>query len=207
MRINPEDRTIHGLSTFITLVVLNVIYLICCLPVITIGAATVALNEVMIRFSDEEGGRPLRDFFPAFGREFGRATAVFFTFAIPVVLLATGAIFWFNDPSVIGLAAAAVSLLAAAFLFTAMLHSFALVATHRAPYRATVKNALLLTAAEPARSIGILLIPVVLFALAVIMPPFTFVLATIGFSFGAYASAFLFRSAHRRHEAADAEAA
>lgn len=198
MPINPEGRTIQGLSTFITLIVLNVVYIITCLPIVTIGAATAALDEVMIRFSDEESGRPLRDFFPAFARNFARGTAVWFALGVPAALLALGAVFWSVDTSAIGMAAMILSAVFAVYVVVALLYAFALVATHRASVGRTLKNALLLPLAEPVRSLGVLLIPGVLFALAVIMQPFVVVILTIGFSVGAYASAFLFRSVFRR---------
>ena len=67
--------------------------------------------------------------------------------------------------------------------------------------RQTLKNALLLPAAEPVRTLGILIIPVTLVSLSILFPPFAFVLLTIGFSVGAYATAFLFRSVFARHQA------
>lgn len=201
MRIDPESRALQGLTGFLGFVALNILYLVLCLPIVTIGAATSALYEVMIRFSDDERGRPLKDFFPSFGRNFGRATVVALCLLPPVVLLAFSGVFWFADGGMLTGAAALLALLGAAYLFVAFLYGMAQVAYFRNGIRQTLKNALLLPAAEPVRTLGILIIPVTVVALTILFPPFVFVVLTIGFSVGAYATAFLFRSVFARHQA------
>jgi len=75
------------------------------------------------------------------------------------------------------------------------------VAFFRNTVRQTLKNALLLPAAEPVRTLGILVIPVTAVALTILFPPVALLGATIGFSVGASATAFIFRSVFTRHEA------
>ncbi|MGO8609939.1 DUF624 domain-containing protein, partial [Rhizobium johnstonii] len=62
MQINPDGKAVGGLSTFLAFIALNLLYLVTCLPLVTIGAATSALYEVTIRYSDDESGRPVADF-------------------------------------------------------------------------------------------------------------------------------------------------
>src|SRR5699024_1033294 len=62
MNLDLEGRTLHGLTTFAVFVVLIILYLVTCLPVITIGAATSSLYEVGLRYADNERGDPLRDY-------------------------------------------------------------------------------------------------------------------------------------------------
>ena len=200
MRIDPENRALQGLTGFLSFVALNIIYLALCVPLVTIGAATSALFEVMLRFSDDERGRPLKDFFPAFGRSFGRATLVSLCLLPPAVLLAFSAAFWFSSDSILASAAAVIAVLGAVYLFAAFLYGMALVARFHNSVRQTLKNALLLPAAEPVRTLGILLFPLTAICLTILFPPFAFLLLTIGFTVGAYASAFLFRSVFARHQ-------
>ncbi|WP_243230285.1 YesL family protein [Microbacterium sp. CIAB417] len=198
MRIDPESRSLQGMSSFLGFVALNVMYLVTCLPVVTIPAATSALYEVTIRYSDDESGRPVKDFFPAFGRNFVRATLLGLCLGVPFLLLAASAIFWASHPSVLAGAATVVATLAAVYLFAAFLFAMALTAVYAAPFRQTLKNALLLPAAEPVRMLGILLIPIALVCITIVFPLFGVILVTIGFSVGAYATAFLFRSVFAR---------
>ncbi|MEU1971913.1 YesL family protein [Microbacterium sp. NPDC019599] len=200
MRIDPENRSLNGLSTFLSFVALNVVYVVACLPVVTIGAATAALYEVMIRFADEESGRPLKDWFPAFRANFVRATLVSLWLLPPVVLLAFAGVFWMSNTSMISGAAAIVALIGAAYFLAAFLYGMAQVAYFRNTVRQTVKNALLLPAAEPVRTLGVVAIPVAAVCLAVLFPPVVILLLTIGFTIGAYATALIFRSVFARHQ-------
>lgn len=199
MRIDPNSRSVQGLTSFIEFVALNVMYLLACLPVFTIGAATSALFEVTIRYSDDETGRPMTDFLPAFARSFRRATPASLALLVPIALLVFSSLFWFSTPTALGAAAGGVSAFAAVYLFAAFLYAMALVARFDDGIRRTLKNALLLAAAEPLRTFGLLAIPVVVVCVSILFPPFLVIVGTIGFSMGAYVAAFLFRSAFARH--------
>ncbi|UOE44234.1 DUF624 domain-containing protein [Agromyces larvae] len=199
MRIDPENRAIDGLSTFLAFVGLNLLFLLTCLPIVTIGAAVSALDEVTMRFADDERGRPFADYLPAFGRNFGRATLLALCLLVPAAALWFSGMFWLAYPEPLVTALAVIAFLACAYAVAAFLHAMALVAAYRNTFGRTLKNALLLPAAEPVRTLGIVLIPVTLVCLVVLFPPFIVIVATIGCSVGAYAGAFLFRAVHARH--------
>lgn len=202
MRIDPENRTLQGMTAFLGMIALNVLYLIMCLPIVTIGAATSALYEVMIRYADDESGRPLKDYFPAFGRNFVRATTLWIALLVPFVLLVIGALFWSGHPHLLAGAAMVVAIIAAAYVFAAFLYAMALTAVYANSFRQTLKNALLLPLAEPVRTLGLVLIPIAIVCITIAVPVFGIVLATIGCSVGAYVSAFLFRRVFARRQTA-----
>jgi len=199
MPIDPGGKTAQGVTTFLAFVGLNLLYLVTCLPVVTIGAATSALYEVTIRFADDESGHPLKDYLPAFGRNFGRASLVSLCLLLPALLLAYSVIFWWANPGALSGVAAVIAAVAALYLFIAWMYAMALVAWFTAPLKQTLKNALLLPGAEPSRTFGMILIPVALVCITLLFHPFVFILLTVGFSVGAYATAFLFRSVFSRH--------
>jgi uncharacterized membrane protein YesL len=201
MRIDPDSRALNGFSTFLTFVVLNLLYIVLCLPVVTIGAATSALFEVTIRYSDDESGRPLKDYLPAFRANFGRSSVLMLCLLLPAALLGFSSVFWFAHPALFAGVAGVLAIIGAVYLFAAFLYAMAQVAYFRNTVRQTLRNALLLPAAEPVRTLGLLLIPVTAVALTILFPPVGFLVLTIGFSVGAYATAFLFRSVFARHEA------
>ncbi|WP_260980483.1 DUF624 domain-containing protein [Microbacterium paludicola] len=197
--IDPEGRTAQGVTGFLGFVALNLLYLALCLPIVTIPAATAALYEVTIRYSDDESGRPLKDFLPAFGRNAKKASLLGLVLLPAVVVLAFSALFWSGSPTIIGGIAMVVSILAAVHVFAAFLYAMALTAVYDNPVRATLKNALLLPTAEPIRTMGLLLVPATLVCVTILFPMFGVILATVGFSVGAYGTAFLFRSVFARH--------
>jgi len=199
MRLDPESRALSGASAFIAFVALNVVYLVCCLPVVTIGMATSALFEVMLRYSDDERGSIVKDFFPAMGRNALRGTVVFLALGLPMTALLFAGTFWIASSSIVSGAAAIVAFLGALYLFGALLHGLGLVANFHTTIPRTLKNALLLPAAEPLRTGALVLIPLAVVAITAVFPVFIVILLTIAFSFGAYGAAFVLRGVYARH--------
>ncbi len=56
------------------LILLNVLFLLCCLPVVTSGASAAALYTVAFHNLDGKGSHVCRQFFTAFGANFKKAT-------------------------------------------------------------------------------------------------------------------------------------
>lgn len=199
MAIDLENRTIQGLNAFAAFVLLNLLYLLSCLPVVTVGAATSALLGVTMRYADEERGRLLRDYLRGFVKDFPRATVVHLILGIPILALFFAARFWSMLDGPLSLAAAVIAVLAALYLFGAWIHATALVAGFRAPLARVLRTALLLPGAEPLRTAGLVLVPAALLVLALVVPGAVWVLLTIGASVGGYVAALLLRSVHRRY--------
>ncbi|WP_418276281.1 YesL family protein [Isoptericola jiangsuensis] len=205
MSIDPNGRNVQGITTFVLFVVLNVLYLVTCLPVVTIGAATAALYEVTLRYADDERGDLVRGYLRALRTNLWRGSAVLAVLGIPAAMLLFSAVFWFTMDGSLTAVAGALSVVATCYVGAAVLHGLALVAWFDAPLRRTVRNALLLPLVEPARTAGLVLLPVGVGALMFAVPQVTFVVATIGFSFGAYVSAFILHSVFRRRQADPSE--
>lgn len=70
---NPDSPVMQGLSRIADLVVLNILCVICCIPVLTIGASVAALYDAAYRLMQDEGGI-YKAFFRAFGSNFKQAT-------------------------------------------------------------------------------------------------------------------------------------
>lgn len=72
---NPESFWMVFLSRLFDFFVLNIVAVVCALPVVTVGASVTGLYAAMAAFA---GGREvrLRVFFSAFRRQFARATLV-----------------------------------------------------------------------------------------------------------------------------------
>lgn len=198
MRIDPDGRTTQGITVLILFAVLNVLYLLTCVPVVTIGAATSALLEVTHRYADDERGDLVRGYLRALRRNFRRGTLVFVALGVPAAMLLFSAVFWLSLPGIPTAVAGLLSLLGVAFLLAAALFGFALVGTHDAPLRQTLRNALLLPLAEPVRTGALVLIPVTGLALLYVWPASWVLGATVGFSVGAYLQALVLRSVFAR---------
>lgn len=199
MRIDPDNRSTQGLQTFLSFVGLNLCYLVACLPVVTIPAATSALFEVTRRYADHERGELIKDFFPTLGRNARQASLLGLMTLGPAALLGFSAVFWAQSAGVPAGIAMVVSILAALYFLAVFLVAMALLAHYRNTVRQTFRNAMLLPLAEPTRTLGVAGIAVVQGVFTVLFPPFAILVTTIGASFGAYVAAFLFRAMFARH--------
>lgn len=146
MRFNITDNVIvRALSKICDMVCLNILWLVCCIPVITIGASTTALYSVMLKLVKNEEGYILKGFFGAFKSNFKQSTIVW------IVILLLG-IVWNVDFRVAGIMGGmagkvlAVVLLAAGFiLLSVAIYVFPLIARYENTIKNTVRNAFILT--------------------------------------------------------------
>ncbi|WP_425954479.1 YesL family protein [Xylanimonas sp. McL0601] len=198
MRIDPDGRTVQGVTVLILFAVLNVLYLLTCLPVVTIGAATSSLLEVTARYADHERGDLVRGYVAALRRNAARGTAVFLALTVPLLMLAFAGAFWFSMTGVATAVAGILSIAGVAYLLAALVYGLALVGTHTAALGQTLRNALLLPLAEPVRTGALLLIPAVGVSLLYVWPASMVLALTIGFSVGAYLCALVLRSTFAR---------
>ena len=79
-----DSPLMRGLSQLADLMLLNILAVICSIPIVTIGASASALYYAVGHLQEDEG-TPMRDFFRAFRQNFAQATVIW------LILLACGA--------------------------------------------------------------------------------------------------------------------
>ena len=127
------------------MVLLNLLFLLCSIPIVTIGASLTAMHRVLLQFVRDDDVHYVRDFFRTFRKEFRQSTLLW----LPMLLIAA---VLFADQSMIlpGLEGAPRTLLFLASLFfevfwlLLMIYLWPLQARYTNPLRQTVKNALLI---------------------------------------------------------------
>ncbi|MBS5398263.1 MAG: YesL family protein [Lachnospiraceae bacterium] len=149
MRFNWTDNVVmRALGKIGDMICLNVMWLICCIPIITIGASTTALYTVMLRMVKNEEGYIFRGFLKAFKSNFKQSTLIW------LILLLLG-IVWTVDfrvagfmPGMAGIILRAIFLALGFILLSVMIYIFPLTARYENGIKATFKNALTLTVAK-----------------------------------------------------------
>ncbi len=135
----PLDRAVRAFWRYF---LLNAIYVICCLPVVTIGAATAALYAVTLPSSDETGC--FRKFFAAFRSNFSQATKIWLIFLIPLVPLCVSIylclVYTFPGSNIMLILA----FICLAIYMTVESFVFPLQARYENPPRTTIRNAVVL---------------------------------------------------------------
>ena len=149
MRFNWTDNVVmRALGKIGDMICLNVMWLICCIPIITIGASTTALYTVMLRMVKNEEGYIFRGFLKAFKSNFKQSTLIW------LILLLLG-IVWTVDfrvagfmPGMAGIILSAIFLALGFILLSVMIYIFPLTARYENSIKGTFKNALILTVAK-----------------------------------------------------------
>ena len=93
---NPDSRIMIFLSRVADLVILNILWLVCCVPVVTIGASTTAMYHVIRHWQKDSVSSIMRDFFQSFKEDFKQATPVYLILLIPTVAVVMNAMLIFN---------------------------------------------------------------------------------------------------------------
>ena len=98
---NPDSPIMQGLIKISDMVVLNFLCILCCIPIITIGAAVTALYDAMGRMMRDEGGI-YKAYFKALKSNFKQATAQWLILLFTGALLAMCLYFYQNIPGGMG---------------------------------------------------------------------------------------------------------
>lgn len=81
---------IQILTHIFDFILLNILWLLTSIPVVTLGAATAALYSVMMSVAEKKEGYIIKDYWKAFCRNFKQSTVVW------ILLLFLGACLWFD---------------------------------------------------------------------------------------------------------------
>lgn len=93
--LNPDNPVMQFITKIVYSVYLNVLWFICCIPVVTAGAATTALYYVTLKMAKNEEGGITKSFFKAFKENFKQSTIVWLILlALGIVLGIDGYVLW-----------------------------------------------------------------------------------------------------------------
>lgn len=155
---SPDSGLAKGLSYVGDMMVLNLLFLLCSLPVVTIGASASALCYVAQKMAAENDVGVAKPFFRAFRENFRKGTA------IGLLLLAAGVLIWTGsgvvkaNPDRFPFVVSAVYVLAAVFLWLTVSWVFHVQAKFENTVFRTIKNAIILGMAHPVRSIALMVL-------------------------------------------------
>ncbi len=166
-----------GFSTVVrklmNLVVLSCTWLLCCLPVITIGASTVSLIYTIRKYFIEDEGHGAQTFFRCFRQEFGNATRVWLVFLGASLFLGWDTWYFlrlFLQGGALGILAAVTALMLLGAVVWC-LHCFYYLAWFEDGTRTVLKNGGRLALVHPLANLELLLFTA-LFLMALIFLPY-----------------------------------
>lgn len=159
---DENKPVMRALSIIADLMFLNILTILCCLPIITAGAAVTAMFHVAIRIIRSEDGSMLKDYFRSFRSNFKKATILWLLLLIAAVLLYAD---YLAAKAFIPVLSAGIGAIAVLVLITAF-YSFALLARYENTLFGTLKNALALAIAYFPKTIGMTVFAIAFWMLA-----------------------------------------
>ena len=81
---NPDNAVMQFITKVVYSVYLNILWFICCIPIVTAGASTTALFYVTLKMVRNEEGNITKAFFSSFKSNFKQSTIIW------LILLALG---------------------------------------------------------------------------------------------------------------------
>lgn len=200
---DADGPLMTAMSKFADIVLCNLLFVLFCLPVFTVGASLTALFTCMQQLVYEEGrdnGLIFREFWLAFRRNFKQATLLWLICLLIILFLA--AYYWVVQ-SLAGTYGKVYQVtfyfLALIFLF-GFLYIFPLQARYENSVKNTLRNAWLLSvAALPWTVLSLLLVAAAVYISFIMNPAaadtFTYLWAACGFALIAYLQSFFIRRA------------
>ena len=186
------------------LAVLNILMILCCIPVITIGASVSAMHYVVLRMARDEESGIFRDFFHAFSSHFGQSVG------ITMIWLGSGAVILLNlylfNHMDLGMGNALIYVLYIALLvhFAVFTYVFPVFARFDNTVKRTIKNSYLLAVRYPVNTVVVTVTNGLPWILCLLWPEIFqrlfFLWLMIGFALQAYWTAGLFRNIFDRLE-------
>lgn len=194
---NPVWRFIGKLGD---LILLNLLWTVCSIPVITIGASTTAVYYVTLKMVRDENDSTVRSFFHSFKDNFKQATAIWAIFLAVGLILAFDIWFFVTGqapvPGIAGNLMTAISGgMAILYLFT-YIYVFPIQARFYNPVKYTIRNAFIMSIRHLFQTVGIVCmdILIVIGAIASLfyMPQIFALFILFGMPLMAFANSYLF---------------
>lgn len=152
---NLDNPVMRFLSRVADILMLNLLFIVCSIPIVTIGASLSALYYCLFKIKDEEEGYLLKKFFHSFKQNIKQATLMWLIFLVIGILLLLEFIMYRNVDGSMGNIVRSLVIVGMIFWYLIATYAFALQSKFYNTIRNTLMNSVLLMFANGPRSIAI----------------------------------------------------
>jgi len=199
-----DSPVMNFLNNLADMILLNIIYLICCIPVVTIGAATTALYTVTLKMNRKEYPAVVKSYFIAFRKNIKTSTLCWIPMLIAGILL-------FLDYQLLGLLPGTLQfvirialIIMSLFYIMILLYLFPYIARFDNNVRNTFKNTIIISIVNLPMSLLMLALNIVIIIVSLLTVQTMVIALTaailIGFSVLAYLQSILFTKIFKKYE-------
>lgn len=205
---NEDSPFIKVLSTIADLLWLNILTLLGCLPIFTIGASLTAMHYVLLKIVRGEEGYITKGYFKSFSENFKQATGIWLIFLLILAVMGGDiflvfytnlefpSIFGVDFPTVIGIV---LSILGVLFLMV-WLYVFPILSHFENSVKNTIKNAFMFSIVSFPQTVLMILIYVIIFFVFYYISYLIPLALLLGISGPAYLCAFLYSGTFKKFE-------
>ena len=174
------------------LMILNFFWIICSIPIVTIGASTTALYDVTLKLVDETESYLLNNFFKSFKKNFKKATIIWLCILCTFSIIGVNMAFWIQFKSITGYIAMSLVLFSFFLLIFTEIYLFPVLSRFNKTIKDTIKEAFLLSMRYLPFSLIIILISLIFVGITIIFPFTILFMIFVGFAFYAFINSYLF---------------
>ena len=201
MQYNQDSKFWHFATLVADFILLNLLFIVLCIPVVTIGPAIAALIHTTLKLSEDENRTLVKPFWNEFKRDISKKMLLWIVYLVLIAALVYMAQFYWNFANtnadlfkIIGFMLFMLSAFILVVTIVASIIGLAMTTQYFSPIKRLVKNSYLLIIVMPVQSLimAAVIIAITLFAIYQTVPVLSFFLV-IGFAAIAYSFAPLIR--------------
>lgn len=198
--LDMDSPFMRFLNRVADLMIMNFLMMLCCIPVITAGAAFTAMHYVLLKIVRGEEGYLIKGFFKSFKENFKQATIIWLLMLLVIVVYA-GDSFIFNYSGLTFPKALVIAVVAVAVVLVMIsVYVFPLQARFENTVKNTLKNAMILAFANLPKTllmVGCYILPAVIVYFSSYAVLFVFL---FGISAPAYGAAWIYSGIFKKLE-------
>ena len=142
---NPDNPVFVFMGKIADLIMLNIVFILFCLPIFTIGASWTALMYVTVKMVKKEESYVIKDFWHSFKDNFKQATLIWLLVLLVTAIFTGDFLIYRAMPDMIPKALIVVLGIMAFILFCAALYVFPLLSHYENTIKNTIKNAFIVS--------------------------------------------------------------
>lgn len=195
-----DSPVMRLLNLVADMLILNILVIICCIPVVTAGAAFTAMHYVILKMIRGEEGYLIRGFFKSFARNFKQAVLIWLLMLLVIAVYVGDSLIFnysgvvFPKPLIIAVIAVGV------IIFMIAIYVFPLLARFDNTIRNTIRNAALLAFANLPKTLLMALFYALPFVIGYFSPYSYIFIFMFGISLPAYGAAWLYSDIFKKFE-------
>lgn len=198
--LDMDSPVMRFLNRVGDMLILNLIMLICCIPIITAGAAYTAMHYVLLKMIRGEEGYLVKGFFKSFVRNFKQATLIWLMMLF-VIAVFIGDAFIFGFSGVVFPKPLVIMVLAVAIILLLIsMYVFPVLARFENSIKNTLRNAALLSVANLPKTLLMAVFYVLPLVIGYFSPYSYIFIIMFGISVPAYGAAWLYSGIFKKFE-------